>query len=156
MTTLINKRDNFALSVSAILQFLWKVCKNLKLDPVISSISTSAESKKSVKLRYGCSKAGYQQEFRGKNRTEQDLNLRGQSPLDFESNALTTRPSVLAIDPMRNKHHQTQDIQLTWDVNRIRCHCPCVFKFTQLSHINQLDFTYTIRIQYINTYSTTV
>ena len=28
------------------------------------------------------------------NRTEQDSNLRGQSPLDFESNALTTRPSV--------------------------------------------------------------
>ena len=27
-------------------------------------------------------------------RTEQDSNLRGQSPLDFESNALTTRPSV--------------------------------------------------------------
>ena len=94
MTTLINKRDNFALSVSAILQFLWKVCKNLKLDPVISSISTSAESKKSVKLWYGCSKAGYQQEFRKKIRTEQDLNLRGQSPLDFESNALTTRPSA--------------------------------------------------------------
>ena len=30
----------------------------------------------------------------GKKRTEQDSNLRGQSPLDFESNALTTRPSV--------------------------------------------------------------
>ncbi len=30
-----------------------------------------------------------------KKRTEQDSNLRGQSPLDFESNALTTRPSVL-------------------------------------------------------------
>ena len=28
-------------------------------------------------------------------RTEQDSNLRGQSPLDFESNALTSRPSVL-------------------------------------------------------------
>ena len=31
-----------------------------------------------------------------KGRTEQDSNLRGQSPLDFESNALTTRPSVQA------------------------------------------------------------
>ena len=32
-----------------------------------------------------------------KKRTEQDSNLRGQSPLDFESNALTTRPSVLQL-----------------------------------------------------------
>ena len=31
---------------------------------------------------------------RKRKRTEQDSNLRGQSPLDFESNALTTRPSV--------------------------------------------------------------
>ena len=30
-------------------------------------------------------------------RTEQDSNLRGQSPLDFESNALTTRPSVQTV-----------------------------------------------------------
>ena len=28
-----------------------------------------------------------------KNRREQDSNLRGKIPLDFESNALTTRPS---------------------------------------------------------------
>ncbi|MEQ2184505.1 hypothetical protein GOODEAATRI_008611, partial [Goodea atripinnis] len=28
-------------------------------------------------------------------RCEQDLNLRGETPLDFKSNALTTRPSQL-------------------------------------------------------------
>ena len=28
-------------------------------------------------------------------RCEQDSNLRGETPLDFESNALTTRPSQL-------------------------------------------------------------
>lgn len=31
---------------------------------------------------------------RKNNRSEQDSNLRGHSPLDFESNALTTRPSL--------------------------------------------------------------
>ena len=29
-----------------------------------------------------------------KARSEQDLNLRGETPLDFKSNALTTRPSL--------------------------------------------------------------
>ena len=35
-----------------------------------------------------------QKKKKKRGRTEQDSNLRGQSPLDFESNALTTRPSV--------------------------------------------------------------
>ena len=34
-----------------------------------------------------------------KDRTRQDSNLRGQSPIDFESIALTTRPRVQLLDP---------------------------------------------------------
>ena len=104
MTTLINKRDNFALSVNAIIiaiiicgRYVATPCKTTCMRNCAGTgfqISVSDKPKKV--LNYSCSKAGYQQEFRRKKiRTEQDLNLRGQSPLDFESNALTTRPSVL-------------------------------------------------------------
>ena len=47
-----------------------------------------------VKLKsYGMETTKYDAGKKGKCRCEQDSNLRGETPLDFKSNALTTRPS---------------------------------------------------------------
>ena len=67
-------------------------------------------------------------------RCEQDSNLRGDTPLDFESNALTTRPSQ-----RRVKLSLTlilTDVSLKWNQTRIALDVLSVHKLVRFYHEN--------------------
>ena len=67
-------------------------------------------------------------------RCEQDSNLRGDTPLDFESNALTTRPSQRLVKLFLTLI--LTDVSLKWNQTRIALDVLSVHKHVRFYHEN--------------------